>query len=486
MTRPLEGRYAPTVLTALLALTPYIVQTSASELYRGQVMAATGLGKDGFQLTAALATAAYAFGALLGGDLINRFPQRRLFLTCEAFAAVGWLLAATARSPLAYEAGEVLSGAMTGLLLVIALPPIMRQFPAERVPLTAALVNVALFGGVAAGPLLGGVVGVLHDWRGLHAALAAIAVLNLALAFVTLPDQKAADPGLPLDLPALLLGLGATVPPFWAAGALGARGFGSPLVLSGLAAGAICLIGLLLTEYHRKEPLAPVKPMWNTFPIVGVVVATFGGGVFLALTRLALEELSQARRAPPLQAGLEFWPQAVGALAAAALLGLVLRTRFLPVLVLGGMGVLSVAAALLAAPGVFESPPLLLADMGLLGLGAGATVSPGLFLGGLSLPSQLLGRIVALIELVRSVGDFIMAPVVLRLAQDQSRADALTVVGVRAAAHLTLGVAVATALVGAALWVAGGKLLQRPDLAAWLGQKGSALDSPPLLARLRR
>ncbi|HLH98853.1 MAG TPA: hypothetical protein VKW08_27400 [Xanthobacteraceae bacterium] len=43
-----------------------------------------------------------------------------------------------------------------------------------------------------------------------------------------------------------------------------------------------------------------------------------------------------------------------------------------------------------------SSPPF-----GLLGLGAGATVSPGLFLAGLSLPTQFIGRILALVELVR-------------------------------------------------------------------------------------
>lgn len=47
-------------------------------------------------------------------------------------------------------------------------------------------------------------------------------------------------------------------------------------------------------------------------------------------------------------------------------------------------------------------------------------MSPGLFIAAFSLPSKLVGRSFALIELVRSGADFILAPILLRTARVMS------------------------------------------------------------------
>ena len=127
----------------------------------------------------------------------------------------------------------------------------------------------------------------------------------------------------------------------------------------------------------------------------------------------------------------------------------------------------------------------LLTSVGLLGLGAGATVSPGLFVAGLSLPSQLLGRIFALIELVRSVADFIMSPVVLKVATDASSVPPVSVGGLHFGLWITLSIAIAATILGGAIYVLGGSGLQTPDLQRWLDGKGGAVRSPLLLASLR-
>ena len=57
----------------------------------------------------------------------------------------------------AYGVGRVLQGLMTGLLLVIALPPVIQRFPPPRMPTTAAAINIGFFGAVTVGPLLGGI-----------------------------------------------------------------------------------------------------------------------------------------------------------------------------------------------------------------------------------------------------------------------------------------------------------------------------------------
>lgn len=68
--------------------------------------------------------------------------------------------------------------------------------------------------------------------------------------------------------------------------------------------------------------------------------------------------------------------------------------------------------------GMASGPNALIAvGSGLLGLGVGASVSPALFIAGFSLRSEEIQRVFALIELLRGVAAFMVAPIVLHLAE---------------------------------------------------------------------
>jgi MFS family permease len=484
--RPLEGRYGVSLTIAILALAPYIVVTTAYPLYRDQVSQAIGAGRTALEIIAGIATAGYAFGALLGGDLINRFPQRRLFFPAEGMFIVGCLLAASAGGTVVYGTGRVLQGLATGLLLVIALPPVIQRFPPDRMPITAAFVNIGFFGAVTLGPLLGGAVAAGHAWRWFYGGLAAIGLVIFALALITLPDQEPPNRGLPFDRSGIVLGLAATVLPFWAVGALTGQGFGSLLFALPFALGIACFAALLLTEYHKAEPLSPVKMMWTTLPVIGTLVAMIAGGVLVTFLMLAMQYLLEVEHHAPLSVGFAFWPQVVGVLITAGLLGVLLRTRFLPLLILAGMLALIGGGALLLTLGMRGSPAAMRAAAGLLGLGAGATVSPGLYLAAFSLPSKMVGRIFALVELVRSVADFILAPVMLEVARVASGGKALTADGLREAIWITILITIGATLFGVVLYLVGGAGLPRPDLEAWLKEGRTAVTSPLLGQAFRR
>jgi hypothetical protein len=279
----------------------------------------------------------------------------------------------------------------------------------------------------------------------------------------------------------VLLGLVATVLPFWAAGELIGHGFSSLLFMVPMAVGIACFVAMLLTQYHKEDALAPVKPMWSSIPLTGVIVATIGGGALVTLMELIEEAQITVLRRSPLLTGISFWPEVVGVMIAAILLGIMLRRSRLAVLPLAGMIVLIAAAALLAA--LPDAGPwwLVLLITGLLGIGAGATVSPGLWLAAFSLPSQLVGRTFALVELVRSEGDFILAPVLLQIAQIYSVAIPLTMNGIREAAFLTLVVTLFFTVLCIALWITGNAALRAANIERWLEEKQTpAIASPPL------
>jgi hypothetical protein len=401
---------------------------------------------------------------------------------------VGWALAAVGTDLPTYGAGFVLAGFATGTLLVTALPPVMRRFPASHLPVSAASVNIAFFGAVAAGPLLGGAIASATAWHLLYAGLAVIGVLNGILAAMSLPRIAAFNPGLPFDFAGIVLGFAATLLPFWAIGELSRHGFGTLIVAVPLAVGLVAFVAMLLVEYHKAEPLSPVAKMWNAFPIIGTLLAMFGGAAFFTFLELAAQFRVQVAHASPLAAGLTFWPQVAGAVTTAVLLGVVFRTRYLSLLAYAGMALLVAGGAILVLFDINNSQAQILAAVGLLGLGAGATVSPGLFLAGLALPSQLLGRIFALVELVRSVADFMLAPVMIRVARNASSTGPTTLDsgGLHQAMWITLLITLGGTIIVIALHMLSGAGLPRPDLERWLANKGPAIPSPLLLARLRR
>ena len=475
--RPGPPQWA-TMTVALAALVPYIATTSGGALFRPGLASGLGASSEALLLVQALSTGGYAFGAFLAGDLVQRHRQRHLFLLFQVALILGWLTCALAGGITAYGAGLILAGTATGLQLVTALPPTIRNYPAARVPRTAGLVSFGLFGGIAAGPLLGGVVAGSGGWRELFLGFVLVGLATLALAWHYLPNQEPPNPELKRDHTALWLGLAATLLPFFGAGQLASRGFTSPLVLVPAGVGLAALAALLVLEFRRRDALAPVRLMSSTLPVIGTLVAMGAGGAFVTFTLLATGFLTRSAGMAPLTVGLTLSPLLAGALAAAIALARMVAGRLLPLLVLGGLVALLAGGAMLAMLG--PSPNLLLLEAGvaLLGFGAGATVSPALFLAGLSMSAALLGRIFALIELIRSVSDFILAPVMTHIADGAG--DPMH--GYALAMWTTLGLTLALALLVVALYLLGGVRAQRPDLEAWLGQKGPALTSPPLLA----
>lgn len=484
MPRPLADSYWTTVGIVIGVLSPYIVLTTATFLLEKQLGADLRATPTELQVASGLSNAAYAFGALVGGDIAQRFPQRPLFFLCSLPLFAGFLIAATAGGYVQFASGHVLQGLATGLLLVVAVPPLVQRFPTARMPTTTAMINIGFFGAVCAGPVLGGYVAELHAWRWFVGGLGGVVLAATLLATLTLPDREPPNPELRFDATAVVLGLTATVLSFLAVSRLRSISFGSPFFVALLTVGVVALVALLVFEYHRDDQaLSPVKPLSSTIPSVGTLAATLGGGAFVTLVELTELYLQKVGNHPPLRVGIDFLPQIAGVLIAAAALGALVRTRFLPHLTLAGMVALIAAAGVLTAFGAGTSRATVLLVTGLLGVGAGAAVSPGLWLAGMSLPVQLVGRTFALVELVRSLGDFVLAPVISKLATVYGKPSVLH--GLHVAIWTTLIVTAAGTGVGLLLWWLGAAGAPEPDLEAWQEDGDTAFHSPRQLARFR-
>ncbi len=119
----------------------------------------------------------------------------------------------------------------------------------------------------------------------------------------------------------------------------------------------------------------------------------------------------------------------------------------------------------------------------LTGLALGATVAPALFVAGFSLRSNSLQRVFAIIELLRAVAAFMVAPI---FAYYAVAAPGDLVEGTGDALWIGLGLAIGGAVFGVAVYLLSGARPQKPDLDEFLDGDSPAWYSPPLLARLRK
>jgi hypothetical protein len=277
---------------------------------------------------------------------------------------------------------------------------------------------------------------------------------------------------------AIAMAGGGAAAAFFAASELELHGRATVPALATLFAGLALLVGLIVHQYRKENPLMPVEQLATTFPVVGILVALAASSAAFGLMSLSSTALAQR---DPKHVALLFLPELGAAVLTAGIFGLLFRTRFTPAYACAGLVVLCAAAAVLT--GVARGGDVrIAAGAGLLGLGVGASVSPGLFIAGFSLASDQIQRVFALIELLRGVTAFLFAPVIVYLAGILAPQKAA---GISDAAWICFAICLVSVIVAVVVFFLGGTGLERPDLERWQEEGEPAWESPPLLGRLR-
>jgi MFS family permease len=138
----------------------------------------------------------------------------------------------------------------------------------------------------------------------------------------------------------------------------------------------VMLAALLVHQYRARHPLMLVRQLATTFPAFGILIAMAASASAFGLTELVLTTL---QKSTPTAIALQFLPEFGAAVLTAVLFAFLFRTGFTPVLAIGGLAVVAVAAALLTGLASGGST-LVAASSGLIGLGVGASVSPAPFI----------------------------------------------------------------------------------------------------------
>jgi MFS family permease len=477
---PLAGRYPAAASMVIFALVPYLGLSAALQPLTPTIAAQLHMSAQTMSLGLGMANAGYAVGTVLAVQLAQLLPQRRMMVLYAALLVVGSVLTAAAQDPAMFIAGHVLQGLCTSLLLIAAVPPLAIGFGLPKIRSTAMIMNVCIFGAVALGPTIGGIQASAHAWRPLFWIIAAISVAALALSLLTFEDAPPADPTAPRAPFALGLAAAGCAAAFYGASELLTHRFLDAQALAPLAGGLALIVVLIVNQFRSEQPLLTIRSMLtSTVPVAGIVVALAAAAASVTATELTASAL--APHYTPLHLGLLFLPELAGALLTAVILGVVLKRRELHYLPLVGMAFLAAGIAVFRIQ-IPATQALTLIGSGLTGIGLGAAVAPALFVAGFSLPSASLQRVFAIVELLRAVAAFMVAPVLAHFAATVG-GDPKTGTGI--VLWIGLGIAISGALAAVALYALGRARPSTPDLRRFMEGQGPAWYSPPLLAAVR-
>jgi EmrB/QacA subfamily drug resistance transporter len=245
---------------------------------------------------------------VLGGSTADRVGRRRVFqvglatfglgsLLCGLAPDTGWLIAARAL--------QAVGGSM---LNPVALAIVSAAFPDRAERARAIGVFGAMSGlPLALGPVLGGALVDGFGWRAVFWVNVPIVAAALVATALFVPESRAprarrADPVGQLLVVAVLGGAVSAII------ASERSGWTSPLVLGLLAVAVLGVVGLLVHEPRRREPLLDLR-LFRSAPFSSaILIALFalcGFGAFLFTTTLYLQDV---RGLPALAAGLCLLP----------------------------------------------------------------------------------------------------------------------------------------------------------------------------------
>ncbi|MEV4492628.1 MFS transporter [Micromonospora coxensis] len=315
---------------AVLALPTLLLALDLSVLYLALPRLSTELGADSTQQL--WITDSYGF--LIAGFLVtmgtlgDRVGRRRLLLIGATAFAVVSVAAAYAPNPETLILARALLGIAGATLMPSTLALISNMFrvPAQRAMAIGVWMS-CFMGGMAVGPVIGGVL-LAHFWWGSAFLLGVpVMVLLLVVAPVLLPEYRAPQPGR-LDPVSVALSLGAILPVIYGLKELARHG-GRPLPALAIVGGV--LVGALFVRRQRRlaDPLLDVRLFATRSFTVALLIFLLNGMVMGGIFLLVNQWLQLVEGLSPLRAGLLLVPQAVVMIGATMLAPLLAR-RFRP------------------------------------------------------------------------------------------------------------------------------------------------------------
>ncbi len=333
-------------------------------------------GLSGLQWTISAFTLVMATLLMFAGSTADRLGRKRTFVAGLSVFSLASALCALAPNIEVLVAARVLQAVGGAMMNPIAMSIITNTFTDPRERAQAVGVWGAVFGiSMAFGPIVGGTLVASIGWRAIFLINIPVGLTAIALTLRFIPESRAPAPRRfdPIgQLLMIVMLAGVTFGVIQGPG----QGWTSPSIVAAFAASGTALLGLLLYEPRREDPLVDLRffrsiPFSSSILLSFAAFAAFGG--FLFLNTLYLQDVLGLS---PLEAGLATVPMALMTAIVSPISGRMVGRRGprLP-LVISGISTL-VACAMLTGIGPGTSLTWLIASYVIFGLGFGFVNAP--------------------------------------------------------------------------------------------------------------
>lgn len=241
---------------------------------------------------------------------IQKFTNRRLFLTAMTLFSVGTLLAMLAPSFGILVLARMIQASGSAVMMPLLMNVMLTAFPVEKRGSAMGIFGLAMITAPAIGPTLSGWVIEHYDWRVLFGIVLPFALFTLVFAFIKLSNITE-NREVRLNIPSLILssiGFGGILYGFSMAGD---KGWDALEVYGTITVGAIALFGFIWRQLHMDEPMLEFRiykhPMFALSSAISVVLSMSMFSAMI-LTPLYVQTI---RGISPFHSGLLMLPGAI-------------------------------------------------------------------------------------------------------------------------------------------------------------------------------
>ncbi len=241
---------------------------------------------------------------------IQKFTNRKLFLTAMVLFTLGTLLAMLAPSFGVLVAARMIQACGSAMMMPLLMNVMLTAFPIERRGTAMGIFGLVMITAPAIGPTLSGWVIEHYTWRTLFGIVLPFAIMTLIYAYFKLRNITP-NRDMKLDVFSLVLssvGFGGLLYGFSSAGD---KGWNAPIVYGTIIVGTIALVAFIVRQLRMDDPMLDFKiykhPMFALSSAISIVlsIAMFSG---MILTPLYVQTI---RGISPFHSGLLMLPGAI-------------------------------------------------------------------------------------------------------------------------------------------------------------------------------
>lgn len=248
------------------------------------IMGAFGIGQDQVHWISTGFLAAMLLGMMMNAWFLSNVGPRDTVAAAMAIFSICSVIAQMTPSFSVMIACRIVQGACAGILQPLSMALTFKIFPPESRGAAMGLFGMGVVIGPAIGPVVGGMIVDIGDWRNLFIVTLPVTLANIVMAQVFLPGRDPNAPAVKLNWLSFCLFAG-MVGAFLMAVSDGQRmGWGSDYIIALFSLSVSCLVGLVWVEWTTERPLIHAGLFAHrTFVMTIVVAFVVGIGLFGSL-----------------------------------------------------------------------------------------------------------------------------------------------------------------------------------------------------------